>query len=395
MSRVQIGRPARSIRWGSVAAVVALCACSGRSLMPDTTNPPRGGAGGYPGGTGGSGRGGSDGAPNPIVGGLGGAFEPYPPICAQITTVPGAFNPCGRADSLAYSPDGTLLAMGAERGRPNVHLYRLSDGMLVRNIDGTGQVTFAVAFSPDGRTLATAGGTGTGDASVTPDIVKLWDVATGALVRTLPATCGFYADTVAFSPDGSLLATAGYAGAIEIWRVADGTLVASIPYPTSVQNVHFSPTGSQLIASGVDGRATIWNVPAGTLARTLAGIGNRDADAAFSPEGKLIASTAPDYSIQLWDATNGALIQGPSQGSHTNISHIVWVDQDRFLTNDWNGTILSWTHPSDSIYFNYSVVRMNGGQSVGIAVSPDRKTVVAGGYVLDPQSVDGFTFHDL
>src|SRR4029450_6564127 len=120
-----------------------------------------------------------------------------------------------------------------------------------------------------GRTLATAGGywaNASWDGNPVPDLVRLRDCETGALVRTLPVTCGIYASTAIFSPDGTLIATAGYQGPIEIWRASDGALVGSIPYPTTIHNMRFSPDGRQLIAAGVDRRVTFWNMATATLA---------------------------------------------------------------------------------------------------------------------------------
>jgi WD40 repeat protein len=333
--------------------------------------------------------GGRGGTQNTVDSGAGAIDEIPRPSCPQITVVAGQFNACGRANSIAYSPDGTLVAMGTESARPNVHLWRLSDGMLVRDIDGIGATTYKVAFSPDGRTLVTGGGPESGEVlAVTPDIVKLWDASSGALLRTLPATCGFYVSAVAFSPDGSLLATSGATGPIEIWSVADGTLVQSIPYPSTVHNVHFSPDGAQLIAGGFDGRATIWNVAAGTLAMTLNGTASEMADAAFSPDGSQIVTTGADNALKLWDATTGTLLQTLT-GHALYVSHVVWVSQDRIISNDWGGTIKSWTRGASG--FAASGGWSTGGQSLGIDLSPRGGIFVAGGY--DPAArVEGFVF---
>ena len=274
---------------------------------------------------------------------------------------------------------------------PNVHLWRIADGVHVRAIDGIDSVTYQVAFSPDGATLAAAGASARqpADDQQHADIVKLWDVASGSLLRTIPANCGFYASTVSFSHDGTLLATAGYAGMIEIWRVADGARIIGIPYPTTVHNVHFSPTDSQLIIGGVDRRATIWNVKDGSLAMTLDGTADEMADAAFSPDGSEIATTGVGNVIKIWNGAGGSLRQAlPGHGAY--VSHVLWVNEDLLASNDWQGTIILWQRTSAG-GLAPSEIWATGGQSLGIAVSPDQRTLAAGG--ADPVThVEGFYF---
>ncbi|HEY8924173.1 MAG TPA: hypothetical protein VIU64_07310, partial [Polyangia bacterium] len=143
---------------------------------------------------------------------------------AQLALPMEGTNRCARTSGVAFSPDGLTLAAGQASPTPNVHLWSLPSGARLRDVTGAGTVTYDVAFSPDGRLLATASdSTGSGTlTAVTPGIVNLWDVATGALVMNIPATCGVYADSVAFSPDGELLATGGIVGPIELWRVTTG-----------------------------------------------------------------------------------------------------------------------------------------------------------------------------
>ena len=83
------------------------------------------------------------------------------PSCPTISTTPGTLNPCGCTSGIAYSPDGQLIATATETPKPNIHIWRLSDGALLEDLDGHGGGnaigSYSVAFSPDGTTLATAG----------------------------------------------------------------------------------------------------------------------------------------------------------------------------------------------------------------------------------------------
>ena len=291
--------------------------------------------------------------------------------CPTISTAVNHVNPCGHASGLAYSLDGTLLAVGNMESS-QVYVWRLSDGLLVKAFDGFSQSTYDVAFSPDGKTLAAVGEPqGSGAAA------KIFDVASGNLIRTLPTNSGFYVDSVAFSPDGSYIATGGAMNAIDLWRASDGTLVVSIPYQTSVHNVHFSPSGTQLIAGGVRRAPRFWNIPSGTLAMTLNGIASEMADATFSPDGTQIASTSSaGNGVRIWDAATGALLQ--TMSGHANyVSSVVWVCNNVLVSGDWQGNVLVWTRMTGmpfSLYQSWNT----GGQVLGIAVSPDKTRIAPG-----------------
>jgi hypothetical protein len=291
---------------------------------------------------------------------------PPPPACSSISAATGVFNPCEPAGVIAYSPDGQLLAIGGERlAPPNLLVYRMSDGALVHALDGIGREVYDISFSPDGNSIAVAGAVdGAGG-----DIVKLYDANSGEQLRSFPATCGFYSSSAAFSPDGSLLATGGYTGPIEIWRVSDATRVASIPYPTSVERVHFAPNGAAIIVAGYDARAVVFAVPSGEQLLELSPTSDETADAAYSPDGTLIATTGPNNDVQLWDASGMLLQRVPSHTQY--VGHVLWLDDDHIVSADWSG-VVTWMNRQPSGEFAVGT-SFSGG--LGIAISPDRTTL--------------------
>ena len=163
-------------------------------------------------------------------------------------------------ESVAFSPDGKLLASAS--CDHTVKLWNVADGREVRTLSGHTACVESVAFSPDGKLLASASH---------DETVKLWNVAEGREVRTLSGhTNGV--ESVAFSPDGKLLASGSYDKTIKLWNVADGREVCTLSGHTEgVESVAFSPNGKLLASGSFDKTIKLWNVADGREVRTLSG----------------------------------------------------------------------------------------------------------------------------
>jgi WD40 repeat protein len=116
--------------------------------------------------------------------------------------------------------------------------------------------------------------------------------------------------SVAFSPDGSLIASGSADYTIKLWRVSDGALVRTLTWHTdTVTSVAFSPDGSLIASGSADYTIKLWRVSDGALVATLTGHTSSVASVAFSPDGSLIASGSGDRNIRLWRVSDGALVQ--------------------------------------------------------------------------------------
>jgi WD40 repeat protein len=166
---------------------------------------------------------------------------------------------------------------------------------LARTLIGHTDLVVGVAFSPDGTLLATASRDGT---------ARLWDPATGDRLRTLTGHDGWVND-VTFSPDGTLLATASRDGTAWLWDPATGDRLRTLTGHTeSVGGVAFSPDGTLLATCGADRTAWLWDPATGNCLRTL-GHAKRVWDVAFSPDGTLLATASGDKRARLWDPATG------------------------------------------------------------------------------------------
>jgi WD40 repeat protein len=162
----------------------------------------------------------------------------------------------------------------------------------------------AVAFSPDGKLLAT-GGYGIR--------ASLWSVETGKRLHELDVGSLEGGLTPVFSPDGTIAAVGNRNSATCLFDVATGQPLRRLPWLSS-QELKFDPTGKRLAVSYVDGNLALWNVASGDLLRRTSGRAEVLYSLDWSPDGKLIATSGRAGSIALWDAANLTLlheIEGP------------------------------------------------------------------------------------
>ncbi|MGP3924688.1 nSTAND1 domain-containing NTPase [Streptomyces sp. 8N616] len=196
----------------------------------------------------------------------------------------------GHADSVnavAFSPDGKLLATGSSDH--TVKLWNAADHRLLATLRGHTDLVLSVAFSPDGKLLAT----GSNDRSV-----KLWDVADRRTVATLPGG----ALGVAFSPDGEQLASVSSRARVKLWDVDDRRMVAALRgHGDDVNAVAFSPDGKLLATGSNDRSVKLWDVEDRRTVATLRGHSDNVDAVAFSPDGELLATGSADRSVKLWD----------------------------------------------------------------------------------------------
>jgi len=321
----------------------------------------------------------------------------------------GSFHP-PLISSVAFSPDGTLLAIGDIAGY--VHMLRPPSAQPAREAllavperFGTGSVT-SVAFSPDGRLLATAGSDGE---------VRLWNPATGettAAPLKVTEPDALSVTSVTFSPDGRLLATGDDYGVVRMWNPATGRPVGkpilANPIATElvragggVNAVAFSPDGKMLASADADGGIGLWNPATGKAVGAsipaASKASNGVTSVAFNPRTGLLASASPDGYVRLWNAAAGSPIGAaiPYNPIDPQLSsyYLRLSSEDTLLTRQADGYAETWTdpwtdpHPREAGQHDWSGSRL-------AAFSPDGKILAVTSYD-GLHLTDPVTFADL
>jgi len=208
-----------------------------------------------------------------------------------------------RGLSLAVSPDGSRIAFPVLNGPPRI-VDAATGQVLFELATGQEQVR-GMAFDPSGQRIATASQQGW---------LRQWSAADGhPLEPPIREPRGRSFNSVAFSPDGARLITAGR-GPIRIWDAATGKLLRELG-PSGASTAAFSPDGTRVLTgSWEEYVAQIWSAATGALEVTLEGHRDKVMWASWSRDGHLVATSSHDHMAKLWDAATGTLlrtIEGP------------------------------------------------------------------------------------
>ncbi len=237
--------------------------------------------------------------------------------------------------------------------------------VLAHTLTGHSREVHSVAFSPDGRFLASG---------ASDHVVMGWDVQSGQSVGALAGHTG-RVNSVTFSPDGRLIASGGFDRSVRIWKLPNGEPFHKLGHSDWVFCVAIGEDGRLLASGGADAEITLWNLETGEPLRTLGGHTHWVLSVVFFSEGRLLASGGADGTARVRDL-------GTDETLHI-FEHPGWVrsvavgpDERLLATGGEDGVIRTWSLEDGRLLY---AVAGHSGPALSVAVSSDGRQILSGG----------------
>jgi WD40 repeat protein len=267
-------------------------------------------------------------------------------------------------NAIAFSPDGQTLASGsADR---TLKLWNPDSRVPRYTLSGHSSLIDAVAFSPDGRTLAS----GSWDHTI-----KMWNLETTEVIHTLCGHSGWI-KSVVMRADGQSLASASADKTIKLWHLQTASVQTTLSgHASAVHCVVISPDGQTLASSSADQTIRIWNWDSGDVKLTLDGHLDAVTSLTFSPSGQILISGSADKTIKLWNLSRGTLLHTLNGHSDTVNSVAINTQGNLLISGSADKTIKIW-HPGSGELL-HTLCEHSAGVTA-VVISPDSRRIASG-----------------
>jgi WD40 repeat protein len=279
---------------------------------------------------------------------------------------PETANPSESLSAVAFSPDGTTLASVTHGQADQIGLWDTRTGQN-RFLSGTSNIQLSgLGFSPNGQMIASPTDRGA---------IQLWDVKSRQLRWTFGQINDPTVRNVVFSPLGTLVASLSAAGTVKLWDPSTGSLVRDlVSVPFGVRSLGFSPNGAMLAFGGQNGDLALWDVNKARIDFTLAvGDGLAVGRLTFSPAGGILAAVTEDGRVALVDWRSGTVkrvLDAPQGG----VIDIAFTPDGAILASATSGEVLLWNVDTGDLR---SVLPDPSGEGIrGLLLGPDGNSLV-------------------
>jgi len=260
---------------------------------------------------------------------------------------------------IAWSPDGSKLAAGGDD--KTVHIWETTHGGKIHVFRGHKSPVRCVAFSSDGGRVAAWGQDGA---------IKIWDAKTGRLIAEIAHPGVVHG---AWSPDDKLLASVCGGGYVAISSTHAGDKIVTLQHGWAVNDLAWSPDGTRLASASADFTAKIWDVASEKMVLGPLRHSHRITSLAWEPKGQRLATGSVDLTVKIWNATTGHE-ECTLRGHRARVTSLAWGPGGRLASTCALGSLRIWNCICDQ-----QAIQLPGPEALSVAWSPDGKRLASGG----------------